>query len=361
MLGRQPEHPQNDQVVVGVGLHLGALRDIEDVLHRERVEVQALAEPGHDLGLAEAVDIDPRDAGLVEKGDALVERHALALDDVRRVVAHHADLRGLAPLRRRKRARRRARPKLGHAPATAEHAPDRHLLPLPRARHDLRHSAEALRWLSSRRGPRRPPPSLPHAGLRRRSRRSERNAERIAALRAVLSVCYARSSMNASFREVAVDAATRAGALLRAHLGGTREVSYKGSPINLVTEMDRRSEALIVEAIQRHFPDHGDPRRGTRRRRGRRLAPLDRRSARRHHQLRPRDADLLRVDRARDRRARGAGRGLRSRTATSASSPSGAAAPRSMARRSASRPTATLGESLLSTGYQYDIRSSTPQ
>jgi myo-inositol-1(or 4)-monophosphatase len=63
--------------------------------------------------------------------------------------------------------------------------------------------------------------------------------------------------MNASYREVAVDAATRAGALLRAHLGGTREVSYKGSPINLVTEMDRRSEALIVEAIQRHFPDHG--------------------------------------------------------------------------------------------------------
>jgi myo-inositol-1(or 4)-monophosphatase len=79
----------------------------------------------------------------------------------------------------------------------------------------------------------------------------------IAALRSVLSVCYARSSMNASFREVAVDAATRAGALLRAHLGGTREVSYKGSPINLVTEMDRRSEALIVEAIRRHFPDHG--------------------------------------------------------------------------------------------------------
>jgi myo-inositol-1(or 4)-monophosphatase len=63
--------------------------------------------------------------------------------------------------------------------------------------------------------------------------------------------------MNALFREVAVDAATRAGALLRAHLGGTRQVSYKGSPINLVTEMDRRSEALIVEAIQRHFPGHG--------------------------------------------------------------------------------------------------------
>lgn len=63
--------------------------------------------------------------------------------------------------------------------------------------------------------------------------------------------------MTPSAREVAVDAATRAGALLRAHLGGRREVSYKDSPINLVTEMDRRAEALIVETIQRHFPEHG--------------------------------------------------------------------------------------------------------
>jgi myo-inositol-1(or 4)-monophosphatase len=62
--------------------------------------------------------------------------------------------------------------------------------------------------------------------------------------------------MTRSFREVAVDAATRAGALLRAHAGGHREVSYKGTPNNLVTEMDRRSEALIVEAIAKHFPGH---------------------------------------------------------------------------------------------------------
>jgi len=62
--------------------------------------------------------------------------------------------------------------------------------------------------------------------------------------------------MTRSFREVAVDAATRAGALLRAHLGGHRDIAYKGSPTNLVTEMDRRAEALIVDAIRAGFPDH---------------------------------------------------------------------------------------------------------
>src|SRR5215468_4036364 len=62
--------------------------------------------------------------------------------------------------------------------------------------------------------------------------------------------------MTGSFREVAVDAATRAGRLLRQHLGGARDVRYKGSPTNLVTEMDHRAEALIVDAIRARFPGH---------------------------------------------------------------------------------------------------------
>jgi len=71
-----------------------------------------------------------------------------------------------------------------------------------------------------------------------------------------LRLCYARMPMTPSFREVAVDAALRAGALLRDHFGGERHVSYKGSPTNLVTEMDRRAETLIVEAIHARFPGH---------------------------------------------------------------------------------------------------------
>jgi myo-inositol-1(or 4)-monophosphatase len=54
---------------------------------------------------------------------------------------------------------------------------------------------------------------------------------------------------------VGSDAARKAGALLREQVGGVRQIDYKGE-INLVTEMDRRSEQIIVETISRAFPDH---------------------------------------------------------------------------------------------------------
>ena len=44
--------------------------------------------------------------------------------------------------------------------------------------------------------------------------------------------------MSDAFLEVAVDAATRAGELLRSRFGSLRHVAYKGGPTNLVTEMD---------------------------------------------------------------------------------------------------------------------------
>ncbi|HKZ08645.1 MAG TPA: inositol monophosphatase family protein [Methylomirabilota bacterium] len=62
--------------------------------------------------------------------------------------------------------------------------------------------------------------------------------------------------MTDAFREVAVAAARRAGALLRAHAGAARTVTAKSSPINLVTEIDRQAEALIVETIRARFPHH---------------------------------------------------------------------------------------------------------
>src|SRR3989338_3847851 len=60
--------------------------------------------------------------------------------------------------------------------------------------------------------------------------------------------------MNDRDQQVAVETAKRAGALLRAELGKRRQIACKGSPTNLVTEMDRRAEALIIEAIQAEFP-----------------------------------------------------------------------------------------------------------
>ncbi len=62
--------------------------------------------------------------------------------------------------------------------------------------------------------------------------------------------------MSESFRDVAVDAARQAGAFLRSRFGTRPAVSYKGSPTNLVTEMDRGAEAIILDAIRRRFPGH---------------------------------------------------------------------------------------------------------
>ena len=57
------------------------------------------------------------------------------------------------------------------------------------------------------------------------------------------------------FRAVAIEAARSAGKLLREGLGGPRRIDYKGHPTNLVTEMDRRSETLIVDTLRQAFPD----------------------------------------------------------------------------------------------------------
>jgi myo-inositol-1(or 4)-monophosphatase len=61
--------------------------------------------------------------------------------------------------------------------------------------------------------------------------------------------------MSSLERRVAVEAARAAGQLLRAELFGSRRISYKGAPTNLVTEMDARAESLLVEQLRGAFPD----------------------------------------------------------------------------------------------------------
>lgn len=58
------------------------------------------------------------------------------------------------------------------------------------------------------------------------------------------------------FLSFAQEAALKAGAVLRENFGGVRDIAYKGD-INLVTEMDTRSERTIVEILRTAFPDHG--------------------------------------------------------------------------------------------------------
>ena len=57
--------------------------------------------------------------------------------------------------------------------------------------------------------------------------------------------------------DVAVRASRQAGKLLATHVGRPKTVQTKLSEIDLVTEIDRGSERLLHQVIQRHFPDHG--------------------------------------------------------------------------------------------------------
>lgn len=54
---------------------------------------------------------------------------------------------------------------------------------------------------------------------------------------------------------IAVRAAKEAGALLRERFGNPGNIEHKGA-IDLVTEMDRRAEELIVGLVTEHFPTH---------------------------------------------------------------------------------------------------------
>jgi myo-inositol-1(or 4)-monophosphatase len=59
----------------------------------------------------------------------------------------------------------------------------------------------------------------------------------------------------ARYSQVAIKLAHRAGEMLRLAQNKRRTIDYKGA-INLVTEMDRRSERLIGDGLKKAFPDH---------------------------------------------------------------------------------------------------------
>lgn len=57
-------------------------------------------------------------------------------------------------------------------------------------------------------------------------------------------------------RKTAMEAAKKAGLVLKEHLGKAERIQFKGA-VNLVTEMDTRAEAIIIEEIRKDFPGHG--------------------------------------------------------------------------------------------------------
>lgn len=56
--------------------------------------------------------------------------------------------------------------------------------------------------------------------------------------------------------DIATEAALAAGAILRDCWGKIESVEEKGRPGDLVTEVDKKSEAVILKILTRHFPDH---------------------------------------------------------------------------------------------------------
>jgi myo-inositol-1(or 4)-monophosphatase len=57
------------------------------------------------------------------------------------------------------------------------------------------------------------------------------------------------------YLDVAVDAAREAGAMLRAAFDRPKTIVYKGE-VDIVTESDRRAEAIILGKLRQKFPDH---------------------------------------------------------------------------------------------------------
>lgn len=58
-----------------------------------------------------------------------------------------------------------------------------------------------------------------------------------------------------SFKTLAIRTAKKAGRILQGHLGRVKKVDYKGA-VNLVTEMDLLSEKVIVAEIRKLYPKH---------------------------------------------------------------------------------------------------------
>jgi len=57
--------------------------------------------------------------------------------------------------------------------------------------------------------------------------------------------------------QVAIEAALEAGKFLKMNVGKIRHIERKGGQeTNLVTEIDKKSEQLIISRIKQHFPQH---------------------------------------------------------------------------------------------------------
>ncbi len=58
-----------------------------------------------------------------------------------------------------------------------------------------------------------------------------------------------------AYKKVAIEAALKSGLFIKRSVGKVKEISYKGR-INIVTDIDKASEKMIIGMIHSAFPDH---------------------------------------------------------------------------------------------------------
>ncbi|MEM1310758.1 MAG: inositol monophosphatase family protein [Cyanobacteria bacterium P01_H01_bin.153] len=58
------------------------------------------------------------------------------------------------------------------------------------------------------------------------------------------------------YLEIASEAALAAGAILQTYRGQLKHIENKGRPGDLVTEADKAAEAVVLEVLDRHLPEH---------------------------------------------------------------------------------------------------------
>lgn len=61
--------------------------------------------------------------------------------------------------------------------------------------------------------------------------------------------------MKKSYKKIAIEAALESGRFIKRSVGRIKEISFKGR-INLVTDVDKKSEGIVIRRILSAFPDH---------------------------------------------------------------------------------------------------------
>ena len=61
--------------------------------------------------------------------------------------------------------------------------------------------------------------------------------------------------MNGKYKKLAIKAALTSGYFIKKSVGNISAISYKGRD-NIVTDVDKKSEKIIINMIRARFPDH---------------------------------------------------------------------------------------------------------